>query len=84
MGVGVTFSGKKLYEGVRFNVISVMRGLYCCVLSHIDVTVVPTYHCVLVHTYVHISTMRVPPRPPMKILLGDNCIIPFVFEIWNS
>ena len=23
---GVTFSGKKRYEGVRFNVISVMRG----------------------------------------------------------
>ena len=25
-GGGVTFSGKKRYEGVRFNVISVMRG----------------------------------------------------------
>ena len=25
-GVGVKFSGKKCYEGVRFNVISVTRG----------------------------------------------------------
>ena len=25
-GGGVTFSGEKRYEGVRFNVISVMRG----------------------------------------------------------
>ena len=25
-GGGVTFSGKKCYEGVRFNVISIMRG----------------------------------------------------------
>ena len=26
MGVGVSFPGKKCYEGVRFNVISVARG----------------------------------------------------------
>ena len=33
MGVeGVSFPGKKLYEGVRFNVISVTRGMVIYVL----------------------------------------------------